>query len=98
MIKKIPSFKCHECGYAAIDDNDLTAHIFYHKPSEYKSKGYNLYTEPQENLKIYLKTHYIENLYNCLKCDSKFDKFTDLEKHSINEHEQKNSFACEECD
>ena len=71
---------------------------FYHKPSEYKSKGYNLYTEPQENLKIYLKTHYIENLYNCLKCDSKFDKFTDLEKHSINEHEQKNSFACEECD
>ena len=52
----------------------------------------------KKNLKIYLKTHYIENLFNCLKCDSKFDKFTDLEKHSINEHEQKNSFACEEYD
>ena len=28
LLKNIPSFKCHECGYAAIDDNDLTAHIF----------------------------------------------------------------------
>ena len=101
-------FRCEECNFESPMKAAYIKHLTEHIPQEEKKKKCpkcEKVFKTNTGLKLHLKQHLDESLFNCLVCDFKTPQKLNLVKHTASKHGQDvegrlldMNFACELCD
>ena len=101
-------FRCEECNFESPMKATYIKHLTEHIPQEEKKKKCpkcEKVFKTNTGLKLHLKQHLDESLFNCLVCDFKTPQKLNLVKHTASRHGQDvegrlldMNFACELCD
>ena len=101
-------FRCEECNFESPMKAAYIKHLTEHIPQEEKKKKCpkcEKVFKTNTGLKLHLKQHLDESLFNCLVCDFKTPQKLNLVKHTAAKHGQdvegrllEMNFACELCD
>ena len=92
--------KCAMCGYTAESDSELVIHTQTHQSQKVlicTSFGCNFRTSCNNAFKTHMDEHNLEKLYNCIECQSTFDKYEELEEHYLSKHTEDIPLECSEC-